>query len=68
MTLDQVGLLFSVLELRERLIAGLALLAGLRPGEIFALRRGDVEKGYADIRQRIYHGQLDTPKTAHSQR
>lgn len=68
MTLDQVGLLFSVLDLRELLIAGFAVLAGLRPGEIFALRCGDVEKGYADIRQRIYRGQLDTPKTANSQR
>ena len=68
MTLDQVTLLFSALDLRERLIAGFAVLAGLRPGEIFALRCGDVEKGYADIRQRVYRGQLDSPKTVNSER
>jgi integrase len=68
LTLDQVRLLFSVLDLRERVIAGLAILAGMRPGEIFALRRCHIEKGYADIRQRIYRGMFDTPKTFHSQR
>src|SRR5258708_8162370 len=47
MTLDQVSVLFSALDLRERLIAGFAVLAGMRPGEIFALRCGDVVKGYA---------------------
>lgn len=49
MTLEQVALLFSVLDQREQLIAALAILAGMRPGEIFALRRGNVEKGFADI-------------------
>ena len=34
LTLEQVRLLFSVLELREQIISGLAILAGLRPGEI----------------------------------
>lgn len=68
LTLDQVRLMFSVLDLREKVIAGLAVLAGLRPGEIFALRRVHIEQGYADIRQRIYQGQIDTPKTFHSRR
>jgi len=68
LTLDQVRLLFSVLDLRERVVAGFAILAGMRPGEIFALRRCHVEKGYVDIRQRIYRGMSDTPKTFHSQR
>jgi len=61
-------LLFSVLDIRERLIAGFAILAGRRPGEIFALRCGHVVDGYADIRQRLYRGEIDTPKTFHSQR
>jgi hypothetical protein len=56
------------LDLRERVIAGLAILAGLRPGEIFALRRCHVEQGYANIRQRIYQGVIDTPKTFNSVR
>jgi integrase len=68
MTLEQVSALFSVLALRERSIAGLAVLAGLRPGEIFALRVGDVANGYADIKQRVYRGELDTPKTNNSRR
>jgi integrase len=68
MTLEQVSLLFAVLDVRERLIAGFAVLAGMRPGEIFALRCGDVSNGYADIRQRVYRGELDTPKTTNSRR
>ena len=68
MTLEEVGLLFSVLELRERVIAGLAIVAGMRPGEILALRRSQVAKGYADITQRIYRGRPDTPKTVNSVR
>jgi integrase len=68
LTLEQVRLLFSVLDLRERVIAGFAILAGMRPGEIFVLRRSRVENGYANITQRIYQGKIDTPKTFHSQR
>jgi integrase len=68
MTVDQVKSFFSVLDLRERVIGGLAIIAGMRPGEILALRRSHVEKGYADIRQRIYRGQIDTPKTFNSTR
>ena len=66
LTLEQVRLLLSVLDLRERVMAGLAILAGMRPGEIFALRRGDIENGYADIRRRVYQGKTDSPKTFHS--
>jgi len=68
MTFDQVRLFFSVLALREELIGGLAILAGMRPGEIFALQRSHVERDYADIQQRIYRGQKGTPKTFRSKR
>jgi integrase len=68
LTVEQVRLLLSVLGLRERVISGLAILAGMRPGEIFALRRCHIEEGYADIRQRIYAGKIDIPKTFNSQR
>jgi len=68
MTFDQVRSFFSVLDLRERAIGGLAIIAGMRPGEILALRRSQMETGYADIRQRIYRGLVDTPKTANSKR
>src|SRR5438094_6181211 len=57
---------FAVLELRERLIFKLAVLAGLRPGEIFGLRRTRLSENTADIQERIYRGKLDTPKTQKS--
>jgi len=68
MTLDQVRLFFSVLELREKVIGGLAILAGMRPGEIFALTRSRVERDYADIDRRIYRGRIGTPKSPKSHR
>jgi integrase len=37
MTLEEVRITLSLLDLRERLIVRLAFLAGLRPGETFAL-------------------------------
>jgi integrase len=58
----------SVLELREQVIARLAIIAGMRPGEIFALKWGRLEREYADIRQRVYRGDVDTPKSFHSVR
>jgi integrase len=54
--------------LRERLILLLALLAGMRPGEIFALTWERLESEYADIRQRIYRGDIDSPKSVYSVR
>jgi integrase len=68
MTIGQVRIHFSVLPQRERLIAKLAVLAGMRPGEIFALKWGRLKEAYADIRQRLYRGKLDTPKTDKSTR
>lgn len=68
MTFDEVNLFFSVLDLRERVIGGFGILAGLRPGEIFALHRSQGEREYADVTQRIYRGELDTPKTVNSRR
>ncbi len=68
MDFEQVKLLFSVLDLRERVIVGLAIIAGMRPGEIFALKRAGLEAGYVDITQRVYRGGFDTPKTFNSVR
>ena len=66
MTVDEVKRTFGALELRERLIVKLAILAGMRPGEIFALRCGRIAENAADIRERVYRGRLDTPKTQKS--
>ena len=66
MTVEQVQLCFSVLAQRERLIAKLAILAGMRPGEIFGLRWNLLTSECADIRQRVYRRLVDTPKTEQS--
>jgi len=68
MTMKEVQVYFGVLGQRERLIAKLAVLAGMRPGEIFALTWGQMTATYADIRQRVYRGAIDTPKTENSMR
>ncbi len=68
MTVDEIKRAFDVLELRERLIFKLAVLVGLRPGEIFGLRRTRLSGNTADIQERIYRGKVDTPKTKKSNR
>jgi integrase len=68
MTIEEVRKLFGVLENREQLIARLAILAGMRPGEIFALQWHRLEAQYADIQQRVYRGDIDSPKSSHSVR
>ncbi len=65
---DEVRLFFSVLELREKVIGGQAILVGMRSGEIFALTRSRVERDYADIDQRIHRGPIGTPKSPKSRR
>ena len=62
MTVDQIRLALSVLDLRERLIFKLAVFLGLRPGEILALRVGKISENSLLIDQRAYKGDLDTPK------
>lgn len=68
MTIEQVKLAFEVLPLRERVIVKLAVIAGMRPGEIFGLRHGRIAEDHADIQERVYRGDIDTPKTAKSVR
>ena len=68
MTLQDVRTCFTVLPAREQLIAKLAILGGMRPGEILALTWSAVEKSSAEIRQRVYRGLIDTPKTRQSVR
>lgn len=67
MTIEEVQTCFRVLAPRERLIAKLAILAGMRPGEIFALTWGQISD-HANIRQRVYRGIIDSPKTVQLER
>jgi integrase len=66
MSPEEVQKCFAVLELREQLIAKLAILGGLRPGEIFGLKWGHLAETHADIRQRVYRGVIDSPKSTRS--
>jgi integrase len=68
MTIMEVQICFSALAQRERLIAKFAILAGMRPGEIFALTWGRLMATHADIRQRVYRRKIETPKTDNSYR
>jgi integrase len=68
MTCQDVGLALRSLEFRERVIAKLAIIAGMRPGEIFGLEWDHVEETCARVEQRVYRGLVDTPKTHHSER
>jgi integrase len=68
MTIEEVKRCFAVLDLRDRLVVQLATLAGMRPGEIFGLTWQHVGADHVDIRQRVYRGDIDRPKTVHSTR
>ena len=61
-----------VSEVREpyRSMILLAVLTGLRRGELFALRWGalNFEKGTLDVRESVYNGHFSTPKTHSSVR
>ncbi|MGP0076170.1 MAG: tyrosine-type recombinase/integrase [Bryobacteraceae bacterium] len=68
MTIKDVVAVFQALGVRERAIAKLAIIGGMRPGEIFGLRWDRVAETFAKVEQRIYRGLIDTPKTHHSVR
>jgi integrase len=65
-TVGEIAQAFAVVGIRERLIFKLAGIAGMRPGEIFGLKWMNLEPPYADVRQRVYHGDIDTPKSPKS--
>ena len=68
MSKEQVHLALSVLDLRERIVFLLAVLAGMRPGEIFALRWGRVDSKMVEVAERVYRGLPDDPKTERGKR
>jgi integrase len=59
---EEVVQYLGALDLRERLMARLAIFEGLRPGEILALRWGAFDGDGLFVRERIYQGKFDTPK------
>jgi integrase len=70
LTRKEVAHYIAALDMRERTIAHLAIFAGMRPGEILALQRKHVSAGCESVtvEQRLYRGDIDTPKTASSRR
>jgi integrase len=68
MTKEGVRLAQSVLDLRERIVFLLAVLVGMRPGEIFALRWGRIGLEMVEIMERVYRGLPDDPKTERGKR
>lgn len=62
MTADQVRQALACLDIRERAFCRLAIYAGMRPGEIIALRWSDIENGEALADDRFYKGVRDTTK------
>ncbi len=67
---EQVQKLVAQLREPYRSMVLLAVLTGLRRGELFALRWGAVnfEKGTLDVRESVYNGHFSTPKTRSSVR
>jgi integrase len=65
LTTSQAAALLAALPSLARTMVGLALLTGLRRGELFALRWQDIdEQGrWLTVREAVYDGTFDTPKT-----
>ena len=70
LTVGQAAQLLTVLPALARTLVGLAIVTGLRRGELFGLRWRDIDEGRScfTIRQAVYEGVFDTPKTAASRR
>lgn len=59
----EVRLYLDALDLREQIIARLAIVEGMRPGEILALRWGNILPRSIRVDARVYRGRIDTPKS-----
>ncbi len=67
---ESVRALLEALPEPSRSIATLLAMTGLRVGELLALRWQDVdfEKGFFSVRQTVYEGHFDVPKSKRSKR
>jgi integrase len=65
LTTRQAALLLEALPPLGRTMVGLAMLSGVRRGELFALRWRDLDQQDRTlaVREAVYEGRFDTPKT-----
>ncbi len=65
LTTDQAAALLGALPLLARTMVGVAILSGLRRGEVFALRWKDIDERarLLTVREAVYDGTFSTPKT-----
>jgi integrase len=62
MSVEDIVRALNALDLRERLVFRMAVFDGMRPGEILALRVGNLREQSVYVDQRLYRGNLDSPK------
>jgi integrase len=67
---EEVRVALESVGLREKLLLHLAIFSGFRPGEMLALQRKHVGEHASSVhvRQRVYRGVIDDPKTEPSKR
>jgi integrase len=65
LTPHQAAALLQTLQPLPRAMVGLAILSGLRRGELFALRSQDIDESarVLTVREAVYDGRFGTPKT-----
>lgn len=68
MSIPEVRLILSALQVPNLLIAKLATITGMRPGEILGLQWRHIQPGRIVVEQRIYRRKIDTPKSHKSHR
>jgi integrase len=70
MTAKEVNIAISAVELREQVLLHLAIFSGFRPGEMLALQRRHISEDATvfKVEQRVYRGNIDSPKTNPSRR
>lgn len=66
LTEEEVNEYLEVFDLREKLIARLAIFEGMRPGEIMALRWKSVAGETIRVAERVYKRVFNTPKNGKS--
>jgi len=70
LTSEQFKEIMAALNLREQVILRLATIEAMRPGEVMAIKLGDIdlEANRLKVTRRVYRGNLDDPKTDRSVR